>query len=153
MVSDRPERSLEANHRQDEKACFSRVGKLHHHDYAVSFSDGQDLQGLQRQFLRTLVVLESTIDIVQGCRSHVDDLRSRGIDISSTIFHELESLDTNFSYHKRVVASLLEYSKGTANLVNQGVFLTKQWQLTSRTSSTKSRSVGTTRLSTSVTRH
>ena len=153
MISDRTERSSEANHGQDEKACFSRVGKIHHHDYAVSFSDGQDLQGLQRQFLRTLVVLESTIDIVKGCRSHVEDLRSWGIDIPSTIFHELESLDTKFSYHKRVVASLLEYSKGTANLVVQRVYMTKQWQLTSRTSLTKSRSIGTTRCSTNVTKH
>lgn len=143
----------EADDGQDEKACFSRVGKLHHHDYSVTFSDGQDLQGLQRKFFRTLVVLESTIEIVRGCRSHSEDLRSRGVGIGSNIFHEMESLNTNLSYYKRLVTSLLEYSKGTANLVLPAMFLTKQGQLTQRYSLTKSKNIGTTRSSTSVTRH
>ena len=105
------------NSDQDEKACFSRVGKTHPYDYSVAFSDMQTLQRLQRKFFRSMVMLESSISIVKGCNLHCLELEDRGLFSPRTMYQELESISLNLSYHVKVVASMIKYSKGTAKLV------------------------------------
>lgn len=63
-------------------------------------------------------MLESTLDIVKGCELQCRELEARGLLKSAGhIYHELEGLASNLRYHRRTIVDMLEYSAGTANLV------------------------------------
>lgn len=114
------EKLLMRSQLQDEKACFSRVGKEHHGDYQVSFSDGQQLQKLRHKLFRSTIVLGGIITATNSCRSHcttIEQALSRPRD--SPIILEMSQLIMHFNYCRSVVRNLTESSNGTAELVSQ----------------------------------
>ena len=109
---------------KDEKACFSRVGKQFQHDYAGTFEDSQRVQNLREKLLRTIVVLDTHLEVVNGCEIHCQSLVSTrlgpvGLNMSS----EIDAHSAQLRTHRRNVANILERSRGTLDLVSQSFVL------------------------------
>ena len=104
---------------QDEKASFSRVGRVYPGDYNVSFAEGQKLQKIRRTLFRTSDVLTGTLQTVGRFRKHCRELsRLKGLQDVATLLRELEDIAATVTYHKHMTTSLINYSTGTAALVS-----------------------------------
>lgn len=103
---------------QDEKACFSIVGRNFSHDFSVSFQDSQDLQLLRQKLLRTSTVLDSCLEVVKGCEIHCRKLIS--LNITATGEQSLAEIDVyakQMQGHRLELHRIIQYSLGTSKLV------------------------------------
>lgn len=110
---------------QDEKACFSRVGRPSKADFEIRFSDSQELQKLRKKMLRTRKVLEASVDIVGNWEQ-----LSRDLDACSSVrrahgqapfrpgYQQCRNLQSTLRYHLGIIAQLCDYSAHTEKLVS-----------------------------------
>ncbi|KAL8630575.1 hypothetical protein Q9189_003724 [Teloschistes chrysophthalmus] len=109
----------------DKKACYSRVGRPHKHDYVVTFDDSQRVQNLRERLLRILNVLDAQLEVAEGCVVYCRGFRGR-----ITNFDEAESLlelgahTAQLRTHRRAVAAILDRSHGTLELVSRSLSVT-----------------------------
>ncbi|KAL9579126.1 MAG: hypothetical protein Q9212_005288 [Teloschistes hypoglaucus] len=102
----------------DKKACYSRVGRPHEHDYVVTFDDSQRVQNLRERLLRILNVLDAQLEVAEGCVMYC-----RGFNDGIANFDEAESLvelgahTAQLRTHRRAVAAILDRSQGTLELL------------------------------------
>lgn len=103
---------------QDEKACFSRVGRACKHDYSVIFSDLQNLQLLRTKLLRIASTIDSFLTVIQGCKNHcrrLDELKLVPLDEQVIAGFELYERETKG--HQRSIGRIIDQSQGTGDLV------------------------------------
>lgn len=104
---------------QDDKACYSRVGKIVSQDYVVAFSDSQELQLSRKRLLRAFSAIESNLESLSGIRRHLDDLSvDSALSNHKQAQIELDQFQSRLKGHKRALHRLLELSSGTSNLVS-----------------------------------
>ncbi|KAI4092258.1 MAG: hypothetical protein L6R37_007607 [Teloschistes peruensis] len=102
----------------DKKACYSRVGRRHEHDYIVTFDDSQRVQNLRERLLRILNVLDAQLEVAEGCVVYC-----RGFNDRISNFDEAEALlelgahTAQLRTHRRAVAAILDRSQGTLELL------------------------------------
>jgi hypothetical protein len=104
--------------KQDEKACFSRVGRPHPSDYSTNFADAQLLQQYFRIILKAQQAIESSLDVINGISAHNSQMEElklwpRNLDVHL----QVEQCAHRMQMHRRSVVVLTEYSRGTNNLV------------------------------------
>jgi hypothetical protein len=109
-----PRKLAVITHTQDEKPSFSSIGQAAVYDYHISFSDVQRLHLLSKKFGRTLMALESIIDIAAGYESLCQGLFPAGTQPQPT----LKMLSIQTQAHKRKVISCMHGLQGTAELVH-----------------------------------
>ena len=102
--------------RQDDKACFSKVGVNKPHDFSITFADTQKLQLLRQKLLRAKFVLESCLDVAKSCKSHCHSLDGFGF-ASSKALISLNVYSAQIELALRTLGVLLQCSQGTATLV------------------------------------
>jgi len=103
---------------QNDKACFSKVGRKANHDYSVTFNDLQDLQQARQRLLRALSAVESSIESLLGIQTHFDSITAQKThDSKKSIYIELEVYQSRMKGHQRALIRLLEVSSGTSKLV------------------------------------
>jgi hypothetical protein len=104
--------------KKNEKACFSRVGRTHPHDYAVSFSDTQELQYCYRKLLKAQNAIGSALDVASGLTSHCKQLVDLAVlPTGFEVLLQLELYTARLKNHKDSIVSLVAYSQGVSNLV------------------------------------
>jgi hypothetical protein len=103
---------------QNEKACFSRVGIMKEYDYSLTFADIQELQLFRQKLLRILSVLDSCSAVAKGCERHCRQLHTLKATLSyDMVLDGLQTYADQIDRYRRNVATLMEYSSGTSNLV------------------------------------
>ncbi|KAL8661436.1 MAG: hypothetical protein Q9202_005618 [Teloschistes flavicans] len=102
----------------DKKACFSRVGRPHEHDYVVSFDDSQRVQNVRERLLRTLNVLDAQLEVTEGCMAYCR-ASSGGIHNfdEADLLLELGAHSAQLRTHRRNVDAILDRSQGTVELL------------------------------------
>jgi len=101
----------------NEKARFSRVGRACQHDYEITFTDVQRLQGLRQKLLRCSSMLESMLSICDGIELQCNDLGKHGV----TSYHthvQLEMHRSQLRGHRRAVDTLLTLTGDTSLLLS-----------------------------------
>ena len=94
---------------EDEKACFSSVDRNFTHDYSVTFLDSQNLQLFRQKLLRTSTVLDSCLDVVEGCEAHCRRLISAKItDIGEHCLTEITIYTRQIHYHRRELHGIIQ---------------------------------------------
>jgi hypothetical protein len=85
----------------------------------VTFSDSQILQQIRRKLLRTITVLDSSLDVGNACstscKQRSDFAQS---DLLHKVYGDLKNILVELETHRRAAVSILKYSTGTANLVS-----------------------------------
>ncbi len=102
---------------QEDKALFSRLGRIHPADFSVTFSDLQTLQRLRKKLVKTRSILESTIEIMCGYKKHCLRLR----DVNGTTFVQIDVTMTRLQTHKRSLLALLEQCDEVSKLVRNNI--------------------------------
>ena len=106
------------NLRQDEKACFSRVGRPHPFDYTTSFGDAQLLQQYYLIILKAQQAIESSLDVINGVTIHNCQIEELKLSVQKLdLCLELEYISHRMQAHKRSIIILAQHSRGTNNLV------------------------------------
>jgi hypothetical protein len=106
------------NLKQDEKACFSRVGRPHPSDYITGFADAQLLQQYFRIILKAQQAIESSLDVIDGISAHNSQIEELKLWPRNLEMHlQVEHYAQRMRMHKRSAVILAEYSQGTNNLV------------------------------------
>lgn len=104
---------------QDEKACFSRVGVDYDQDYALAFSDCQNLQLLRQKLLRTSSVLDACLDVISGCADHYIRLTNmKLVDSSGRGLSEIEYYKRQLLQHRHTIGRITQQSAETGRLVS-----------------------------------
>ena len=96
------------------------MGGKHTDDYTITFLDCQELQLLYRTLLKVSSVLDSGLEVVEGCKGHCCKLHS----LNATALYELslreiDVFSAQMRSHRRNVRRLIEQCKGTRSLVCQ----------------------------------
>ncbi|KAF8242913.1 hypothetical protein K440DRAFT_91584 [Wilcoxina mikolae CBS 423.85] len=101
----------------EEKALFSRVGRVHPADFSVTFSDLQALHRLRKKMLKVHGILDSTVEIATGYEKHCHKLRdSGGCAADHFIFAQMDIIMAQLRNHKRSMFMLLEQSESITKL-------------------------------------
>lgn len=106
----------------DDKACFSKMGvadKLH--DYTITFGDKQKLQLLRHKFLRTLSVLDSTLEVANALMSQFSKFEHPGSQLRDITLarEELNACCSQIRRLRRNASLLLEISTRTDDLLSK----------------------------------
>lgn len=109
------------NASKDDKACFSKVDSIDDEDYAVAFSDSQDLQMLRQKLLRAASVLHSGLTVAKGCAEYCDQLGevisdATGRKSLAEIGYYIQQLEI----HSQSITRIIHQSEGTNQLVGDG---------------------------------
>lgn len=103
---------------QDEIACFSKVGSTRTKDYDVCFTSLQKLQLIRQRLLRSLLALESGLEMIRGCMELCEDFGDSSGDPGKDHHHtQAKNYSSKMNGHRRRVLSLLRHIDGSANLV------------------------------------
>ena len=73
---------------------------------------------LQNKLLKMISAVDSCLDVVEGCKSHVHELETLGISPSADILPSIRAYRRKFVAVRRNLDSILEQSQGTSNLVS-----------------------------------
>lgn len=104
---------------KDEKACFSRVGIDYDQDFALTFSDCQNLQLLRQKLLRTASVLDACLDVTSGCADHCIRLTNmKLVDSSGRGLSEIEYYKRQLLQHRRTIGRITQQAAGAGRLVS-----------------------------------
>jgi hypothetical protein len=104
---------------KDEKACFSRVGVDYDQDYALTFSDCQNLQLLKQKLLRTSSVLDACLDVASGCANHciwLTDMKL--VDSSGRELSEVEYYKRQLTQHRHTIGRFTQQAAEAGHLVS-----------------------------------
>ena len=114
-----------------EKAWFSKLevggefmGRMLT-DFAVTFSDIQELQQLQQKLLRTSMVLNSCLEIASHLEGHYQKLIAMN-DIkcpSGLVLKALKNYMTDVKIHEQSLAMIKQSLEGTEKLVSRTIFI------------------------------
>ena len=103
---------------QDEKALNSAVGRSCKLDYAITFSDAQDLERVRRKLLKAGLILTSNVDVVRALKAHIRKVTQASG--PSKVPNSLDVFDqyaASLEMHARTVKMLLKRLSGTSKLV------------------------------------
>lgn len=105
---------------KDEKACFSRVGvEYDHEDYALTFSDCQNLQLLRQKLLRTSSVLDACLDVTSGCADHCIRLTNMKLaDPSGRGLSEIVYYKRQLLQHRQTIGRITQQAAEAGRLVS-----------------------------------
>ena len=104
---------------EDEKACFTRVGRDFTHDYSETFADNQRIQKIRERLLRTTVILDANVEVAKGCELHYIALDDSNIGVPGQhLVSELQAYSAELRSHRWIVGALLERSQGTLSIVS-----------------------------------
>ena len=98
---------------QEDKACFSSIGIPVPYDYNLAFSDYQQLHLLLKKFLRASSAFESIVEVIGGFKTLCQELQSA----KSQPPMGLNLLSVQLQSHRRNVSKLVQYLRGTADIV------------------------------------
>lgn len=105
--------------KKDEKACFSRVDIDYDQDYALTFSDCQDLQLLRQKLHRTSSVLDACLDVANGCADHCTLLTNmKLVDFSGRMLSELEYYKRQLIRHRHTISRISQQAAEAGHLVS-----------------------------------
>ncbi|KAL8705415.1 MAG: hypothetical protein Q9201_001487 [Fulgogasparrea decipioides] len=103
---------------QNDKACFSSVGKPMKDHYATNFADSQRTQNLRQRLLKAVTLLDADLEIARTCVTQCREIERLGLsDGPQAVLAELEVYSSQMMSHKDIVTSLLEHSRGTMELL------------------------------------
>jgi hypothetical protein len=96
----------------------SKVGSICKSDYAVSFSDTQNLELIRRKLVKAALVLKSNADVGTSWCEDVIELKRQTPDLElQNTLGVVQQYVTDLKRRSRVVQSLLERLSGTEKLV------------------------------------
>ena len=103
---------------KDDKACFSKVDSTDDKDYAVAFSDSQDLQMLRQKFLRAASTLYSCLTVVETCASYCSQFSNVTSDVSGRRpMVEINFYIQQLQIHSQSITRSIHQLEGTNQLV------------------------------------
>ncbi|KAA8895938.1 hypothetical protein FN846DRAFT_967298 [Sphaerosporella brunnea] len=106
----------------EEKALFSRVGRVTPGDFDLTFCHVQAIQKLRKKLLKLQAILDSNMDVAEGFMAHYKEIRVHGIHNShtdDTTSGTVGMYMAQLRSHRRSVSMLLEYSKGISKVLFQ----------------------------------
>lgn len=90
---------------------------------AVNLRDGQNLQLLRQKILRTLSVLDQSLDVAQGCVLSCQNLVELGVIVKGgSSLAEIGFYMSQIRRHRIELQRILKHSSGTVNLVSTSTF-------------------------------
>lgn len=95
-------------------------------DFAVAFSDIQELQQLQQKLLRMSMVLNSCLEVASHLEGHCQRLIARS-DIkfpSGLVLKAIKNYTTDIKIHEKSLAMIKQSLEGTERLVSRTIFIT-----------------------------
>ncbi|KAL2011099.1 hypothetical protein VTN00DRAFT_3817 [Thermoascus crustaceus] len=107
--------------RLDEISSFANVEQKLEHDYSVDFSACQTLELLRRKLLKALALLDSTANIVRGCKMHHKKLHARtrpSSMVDDRVISALDGYAFQINYYRSRASTLLQRCSGTASLLS-----------------------------------
>lgn len=92
----------------------------------MDFSACQTLELLRRKLLKALALLDSTANIVRGCKMHHKKLHARtrpSAMVNDRIISALDGYVSEINYYRSKASTLLQRCSGTASLVSTNYLL------------------------------
>ena len=104
---------------KDEKACFSRVSFDFDQDYALTFSDCQNLQLLRQKLLRTSSVLDACLDVISGCADHyIRLINMKLVNSSECQLSEIEYYKSQLLQYRHAIDRIIQQAAEAGHLVS-----------------------------------
>lgn len=96
----------------------STVGRSCKLDYAITFSDAQDLERVRRKLLKAGLILASTADIARSLNTHIKEI-SEVFELDEVAYSiaVFDQYAASLEMHARIVKMLLNKLNGTTKLV------------------------------------
>ena len=117
--------TLKTDSYEDEKACYSAVGRPRRHDFPVGFSDCQKLHLLKKKLLRMSLILESCIETSISIKALFEQAEAAKPSAKSnlgvgsiTLLADLEVYSTRLQLHMRTISSMTNRLSSTEKLVS-----------------------------------
>ena len=86
----------------------------------MTFSDSQRVQNIRERLLRTIVVLDASLEVANGCETHCRALASSKVGLPSLyLTSELDAYSVELRSQRSAAAAILERSRGTLDLVGR----------------------------------
>ena len=82
------------------------------------------MQNLRERLLRTLNVLDTHLEVVEGCIAYCQNLSGGRHNADEELLLELDAHSAQLRTHRRVTVAILDRSQGTLELVSSGHIVT-----------------------------